>query len=187
MSTTDPTLTDEGFDVLPASTEPPTGDEALTLEDTLADPDALSTQQLPPPSLGRAPAIDFAQRTFIPGTAGGPLMLYGTDTLKQWIEKCCRTRRGENPAVDENFGLDRLFIDMIDGSPYDESVAAEFEDIVARALSVHPSIDSVEDWSIDYQDDDDAAFVSFVVIRVAQGQDPLNIDVQLPATGADSA
>jgi hypothetical protein len=103
------------------------------------------------------------------------------------VEKCLRTRRGENPAVDPDYGLDRLFLDMIDGSPYDESTAAEFEGIVERAVSVHPAIDSIEEWSIDYLDGDDAATIRFTVIPVAQGQDSLDIDVQLPATGANSA
>jgi hypothetical protein len=183
----DPTLNDEGFSVLPASTEPPSSDEALTLEDTLANPDALPTVADPPTPLGRAPKLDFVARTFVPNTAGGPLMVYGTDTLSQWVEKCLRTRRGENPAVDPDYGLDRLFLDMIDGSPYDESTAAEFEGIVERAVSVHPAIDSIEEWSIDYLDGDDAATIRFTVIPVAQGQDSLDIDVQLPATGANSA
>lgn len=187
MSTTDPTLTDDGFDVLPPETEPPAGDEALTLEDALVDPSLLAPDQNPPVALGRAPAIDFVQRTFLPGAAGGPLMLYGLDTLAQWVEKCLRTRRGENPACDPNFGLDRLFSDMIDGSPYDESVAAEYETIVERALSVHPYIDSIDEFDISYTDGDDAVFISLTVIPMAEGSDPLNIDVQLPATGANSA
>lgn len=187
MSTNDPTLTDEGFDLLPAATDPPTADQALTLEDTLADPDVLAADQDPPAPLGRAPAIDFVQRTFVPNTAGGPLMLYGTDTLRQWVQKCVRTRRGENPACDPDFGMDKLFTDLIDGSPYDESAAAEFEGIMERALSVHPAIDSIDEWQIDYTDGDDAAFVRFLVIQTADGEDPLEIDVQLPATGAASA
>lgn len=188
MSVTDPTLLDDGFDVLPLGTEPLTADDALTLEDTLADPDALVTTQDPPAPLGRAPAIDFVQRTFIPNTAGGPLMVYGLDTLRQWVEKCCRTRRGENPACHPDFGVDQLFSDMIDGSPYDESVAAQFEAIVERALSVHPFIDSIDEWQIVYaQDDDDFAAVKFVVIPTAEGEDPVDIDVQLPATGPNVA
>lgn len=187
MSFNDPTLTDEGFSILPPGSDPPTADEQLTLEDTLAGANALDVTQSPPTPLGRAPAIDFVQQTFIPNTAGGPLMIYGQDTLRQWVQKCIRTRRGENPACDPNFGLDKLFSDMIDGEPYDESVAAEYEAIVLRALSVHPAIDSIEEWAIDYLDGDDAAFVSFTVIPTAEGVDPLNIDVQLPATGANSA
>jgi phage baseplate assembly protein W len=186
MGANDPTLTDEGFDLLPAVSDPPNADQMLTLQEQLADPIALDPQQDPPAPLGRAPAVDFAQRTFIPNTAGGPLMIYGDDTLRQWVQKCLRTRRGENPACDENFGCDLLLLDLIDGSPYDEAVAAQFEDIVARALSVHPAIDSIEGWSIDHQPDDDAAFLSFTVIKAAEGEDPLDIDVQLPATGAAS-
>ena len=187
MSNTDPTLTNEGYQLLPAGSEPPSADDALALEDTLANPDALAVAQRPPVPLGRAPAIDFAARRFVPNTAGGPLMIYGIDTLKQWAQKCLKTRRGENPAVDPEFGMDRLFVDLIDGSPYDESTFAEFESIAERALSVHPDIDAVDEWTIDYTADDDAAFVSFVVIPAADGEDPLSIDVSLPATGAASA
>lgn len=176
---------DEGFALLPDATEPPDADTALSLEDSLVDPNAIiTTQQSPPAPLGRAPALDFAQRRFIPSTAGGPLMIYGTATLGQWVEKCMRTRRGENKACDPDFGLDALFQDLIDGGPYDAGAAAEFEDIVARALTVHPAIDSIADWQVTYEAGDDAAFTQLTVIPADEGVDPLDLDVRLPLGAA---
>lgn len=177
-------ITDEGFALLPAGTEPPDPDAALSLEQALVDPGALPTELGAPVPLGRAPAIDFVQRRFIPQTAGGPLMLYGLATLGQWVEKCLRTRRGENAACDPEFGLDALFEDLIDGGPYDAGAAAEFEAIVERALAVHPVIDSITEWSIAYTDGDDAAFASFRVIPVTEGSDPIALDVSIPVGGA---
>lgn len=179
----DPLALDEGFAVLPPESEPPEPDEALTLEDALADPIDLDVDQDPPAVLGRAPAIDFAQRRFVPSTAGGPLMIYGTDTLAQWVEKCLRTRRGENPACDPDFGLDALLEDLLDGGPFDGGAAAEYEAIAERALTVHPAIDSVEEWTVDYAEGDDAAFISVRIVPAAEGTDPLDFDVTLPVGG----
>jgi len=176
----DPTLENEGFAVLPPESEPPDPDETLSIEDALADPDALPVEQDPPAPLGRAPAIDFVQRRFVPNTAGGPLMIYGIPTLAQWVEKCLRTRRGENPACDPDFGLDALFEDLLDGGPFDAAAAAEFEGIAERGLTVHPAVDSIEEWSVDYAPGDDAVLVSLLVIPTADGEDPLDLNVTLP-------
>jgi hypothetical protein len=167
------------FSALPPGGGSP--DVALRIEDQLANPVGGVVAQDPPVALGRAPAIDFAQRTFVPNTAGGPLMLYGLDTLASWCEKALRTRRGENPACHPDFGVDALFLDLIDGGPFDSGVAAEFEAIVERALTFHPAIDAVEDWAVDYQPGDDAALATFRVVTVAAGTDPLNLNVTLPA------
>lgn len=175
--------TDEGFDLLPTATEPPDPDEALSLEASLADPNAIVTVQGAPAPLGRAPAIDFAQRTFLPSAAGGPLMIHGLDTLRQWVEKCQRTRRGDNPACDPDFGIDDTIWDLLDGGPLDAGIVAQYQDIVERALSVHPAIDRIEQFSVTYDADDDAAFVQLRVIPVAEGADPLDLDVVLPIGG----
>lgn len=177
------TSTDEGFDLLPDATEPPDPATALSLEDTLVDPNQIATVQGPPVPLGRAPAIDFVQHKFVPSAAGGPLMVYGLDTLKQWVEKCLLTRRGENAACHPDFGLDSLLQDLIDGGPFDSGAVAEYEAIVERALTVHADIDSIDGWAVDYEAGDDAAVVSFSITRVTQGVDPLDIDVALPVSG----
>jgi hypothetical protein len=179
----DSTLENEGFAVLAPESEPPDADESLSIEDALANPDALSVTQDPPAPLGRAPAIDFVQRQFVPNTAGAPLMIYGTDTLAQWVGKALRTRRGENPACDPDFGLDALFEDMLDGGPFDAAAAAEYEGIVERALTVHPAVESIEEWSVDYAPGDDAALASLRVIPTAEGEDPLDLEVTLPIGG----
>lgn len=177
----DGTTLDEGFEVLPPDSEPPDPDEALSLEEALADPTVLDPEQDPPVALGRAPAIDFVQRRFIPNTAGGPLMVYGIDTLAQWVEKCLRTRRGENPACHPDFGLDVMLTDLLDGGPFDAGAVAEFEAIVERALSLHPAIDSIDEWQPIYTDlDDDSAQIRFTVIPTVEGEDPLELDVTLP-------
>lgn len=173
-------FSDEEFPVLPPESEPPDADEALSLQDALADSDDLDVDQDPPVPLGRTPAIDFVQRTFVPNTAGGPLMLYGDESLRQWIEKCLRTRRGDSPAVHPDFGLDALIFDLVDGGIFDESAAAEYQAIVERALPVHPAIASVDEFDVDYSDGDDAATARIVVAKVAEGEDPLELDLSIP-------
>jgi hypothetical protein len=167
------------FSALPPGGGSP--DVALRIEDQLANPSGISVPQDPPVALGRAPAVDFVQRTFVPNTAGGPLMLYGLDTLGQWVEKAMRTRRGDNPACHPDFGLDALFLDLIDGGPFDSGIAAEFEAIVERALTFHPAIAALEEWAVDYVQGDDAALATFRVVPVSAGAEPVNLAVTVPA------
>jgi phage baseplate assembly protein W len=153
-------------------------DVELTLQDALADPDETVSDDQPIP-LGRTPAIDFVQRRMIPNTSGGPLMLYGEDALAQWIEKCLRTRRGDNAACHPDFGVDALLFDLVDGGTLDDSAVAQYQAIVERALSVHPAIESVAEFHIDYDLDDDAATTYMRIVRVSGAGDPVNVTVAL--------
>jgi hypothetical protein len=169
---------DEGFEPVPALTEPASADDELTLEDALADDAAVVVGAEPPVPLGRAPAFDFRERRFAPGLAGGPLMTHGTQTLQTWVEKCIRTRRGESPAVDPDFGLDLLAEDLLEeGVPYDPAAVAEYVAAIERGLTVHPRIASVDDIQVTYDDpDDDGVFVSFTVIQTADDAEELTFD-----------
>lgn len=155
----------EGFPPLPAGTEPPDALEELRLQDALANPPLLASEGRRPYPLGRAPAYDFEAHRFVPGVAGGPLMTRGTATLATWVQKCLSTRRGENPAVDPNFGLDITAEDLLgEGEPFDESAIAEYLTALKRALLVHPRITAVDEARVDTDPDDDRVFVSFLVI-----------------------
>lgn len=172
------------FPILPPGADPLDSTAALSLQDALADPDAELVETTPPVPLGRTPAMDLVERRFVPNNrTGGPLMLYGLDTLQQWVEKCLRTRRGDNVACNPEFGVDRLLLDITDGQPMDDSAAAEYEAIVGRALSVHPAIASVENWTWDFDDDSDAATAGFTVMVVRDGQEPEELDITVPVGG----
>jgi hypothetical protein len=162
---------DEGFDPLPALTEPLDPADQLTLEDALADQAPVAVGPAPPAPLGRAAAYDFVQHQLIPGVAGGPLMTRGLATLATWVEKCLRTRRGENPAVHPNFGCDILAEDLLsEGDPFDAAAVTEYMEAVTRGLLVHPRISRVEGLSVEGSEDDDAVVISF---RVATDDDDL--------------
>jgi hypothetical protein len=176
----DPNLLDEGFELVPPDSDPPDAQAELDLEDALASGDDVSfaiTEDAPPP-LGRSYAWDFIEHRVVPGQAGGPLMTYGLDTLATWIEKCLRTRRGENPAVDPDFGVEIMPSDLLDGGPFDGGAIAEYEDSVKRALLVHPRIADVEfgAGSVSYTDGDDAVFVNMRVIPEGDDLDELTVD-----------
>lgn len=148
-------------ELLPPGIEPMEADVALEREGDFLGSDPIEVETGPPPPLGRTPAYDFVGRTFLPSRAGGVLMLTGLGTLEQWIEKCIRTRRGENPACDPDFGVEVLPIDLLDGGVLDESAIAEAYGDWTRALETHPRISDVADWSIDYAPGDDAVFIGF--------------------------
>jgi hypothetical protein len=174
---------DETFDPLPALSDPPDPDEELTLQDALAEPATADPADTtgPPAPLGRAPAFDFIAHRFLPGTAGGPLQTRGVDTLRTWVEKAARTKRGQFPAVDPDFGTDITAEDLLsEGDPFDPSAISEYLDAVRRGLLVHPRITDVTDMQIIGSLDDDEASVAFTV--VTDTTDLRDLDIRLPLT-----
>lgn len=179
----DPNNLDEGFELLPAGTEPPDPDIELALEEDLASgQDTFEVQDATPAPLGRSYAYDFAARRLVPGQAGGPLMTFDIPTLALWIEKCLRTRLGENPAVDPDFGLEVLPEDLIDGGPFDAGAMAELDSSIRRGLLVHPRIVDVIDFATRY-DGQDAAMRIFRVIPEGDDLDDLELGLPLPLGG----
>lgn len=178
---TDPSGLDEGFSPIPPSTVPPDPAAELALEEDLAAGQGLTTVDIdsPPPPLARSYAYDFIQHRLIPGQAGGPLMTRGLDTLATWIEKCMRTRRGENPAVDIRFGMDLMPEDLIDGGPFDAGAMAELDSAIRRALLVHPRIVDVDEFTTVY-DDNDTVYRTFRAIPEGDELDPVTFDLPLP-------
>lgn len=173
----DPTTQDEGFELLPPETEPPDAGAELALEDELAaGADDLAIDVPEPPPLGRSYAYDFIEHGFVPSQAGGPLPTHGLETLAVWGEKCLRTRRGENPACDPDFGMDLMPQDLLDGGPFDASAMAEYEADIRRALLVHPRIVDVDSFAVEYAEGDDAVAVSFRVIPEGDDLDDLDFD-----------
>ncbi len=159
----------------PQATEPLDPGDVATL-DSFA---AAEPEQRDPVVIGRVPAIDFAQRVFVPRTSGGgPLMVSGLDALQQWCEKCVRTRRGESPACDPDFGVDKLWTDLL-GEPFDAGVAAEFEAIVTDALLVHPAIADVVWGGIVGSPDDDTAVAIYRIVPALEGASPIDVEMSL--------
>lgn len=182
-----------GFDLLPVVSEPPEAQEELSLLDQLADPNVPAPTTPEPTPIGRGYAFDFANRTFVAAPSGGPLMTYGVDTLKAWIEKALATERGAAPVHRvTDFGLDGAY-DFLDGSPFDAASVSELEGRVRDALLIHPRIEQVTDWVAEYDDGsetgeppDDAIFLSFTVVVAGDDIDALAI-TRFPMTAPGPA
>jgi hypothetical protein len=173
---------DTGFDLLPVVNDPPEPLEELSLLDQLADPSTLPPATPEPTPLGRSYAYDIANRTFLASPSGGPLMTYGADTLKAWIEKAMLTERGAAPVHRvPDYGMDGAY-DFIDGGPFDAGAAGELEARLRDCLTVHPRIEDITNFAVDYDDGvetgeppDDAVFVSFTVVVAGDDIDALSI------------
>jgi hypothetical protein len=171
-----------GYSLIPDVTDPALPADQLSLLDQLADPASPVTQAQEPPPLGRTYVFDFVNQTLVPTIAGGPLMAYGLDALKQWIGKTLITDRAAAPVhMANDYGLDGAN-EFIDGTPFDAARAAELEALISDALTQHPRISAITDFEVDYDDGlesgntpDDAMFVSFVVVPEGNDLDPLQV------------
>lgn len=182
MSFTD----DEGFEPIAPGTDPFEADEELELlQPAVEADDGLAVEFAAPPPLGRAPVFDFAARDIVPAAAGGPLMSYGRETLSRLVAKMLHTRKGENPAVDPDFGMVVMAEDILDdGGPPEESGIAEYVDDIERAVVLLPRVTGVDDVRVEFEDGDDAMFVS---ITIDSDDDELageTLDAFVPVAGA---
>lgn len=175
-------MADESFTTIPQTVEPPAPEDLLRLEDTLTTT-PLADAQAEEVIIGWSPAIDFAQRAFVPYTAGGPMRVRGTDAVSQWCEAALRTRRGENAACDPRFGVKMLWVDLIDGGPFDPSLAAMFEELARDALLLHPAISDVAEFEVVPIDDGAAAHAKFSVVLTGEPDDPLDLSFDLTEAG----
>jgi phage baseplate assembly protein W len=161
---------DTGF--LPSDDEPRSVDEVLTdLDAALArDPDSpafdegdaadlvLAAEE--PPPLGKSWAFDFEAGRFV-GAPGAPLATHGLATLRTWIEKCLRTPQGAFPVHPPDYGVEGL-LDII-GEPLADGVGVGLETKIHEALTFHPRIADVGEFTYTLDVDGEALMVSFTV------------------------
>lgn len=140
-------------------------------------PDLIVTDASPPP-LGRSWAYDFVAQQFVTSPAGGVADTHGLATLRVWIEKCLRTERGAHPIHSDDYGMVRPF-DMI-GMQLTDISKQDLEQRISDALTMHPSILSIDKFQMSYSTDgDDALYVSYIV-TLADGQSISVSNLQLP-------
>lgn len=116
-----------------------------------------------PPPIGRSWSFDFPRQRFrVASGAHAPLTTNGVATLVQWAEKCLHTTRGAHPIHPPGYGLrDRnaLIGQTIAGAP-----VAELETRVREALTFHPRITDIQDFSYDLDESDEWIAVSFTMV-----------------------
>jgi hypothetical protein len=119
-------------------------------------------EEKPPP--GRSWAFDFRQGTFFPGIgrSHGPLETRGLQTLQGWIEKCLNTDRGAHTIHPPDYGMERPF-DTI-GRSQREAMASDYAQRVRDALTFHPRIVDVTDFSAEVAPDSDWLLANFHVV-----------------------
>jgi hypothetical protein len=138
--------------------------EAIDAAEAEAEAGELVVPAEPPPPLGRSWAFDFSSGQFVPARAGAPTPTYGLATLRGWIEKCLRTRRGAHPVHDDDYGVD--IPDEIWGGNLDHDALGDLAQDVEDALLQHPRIMRVVGFRLEgYDDEEEGALeVSFTVI-----------------------
>lgn len=134
----------------------------LESADPALDSQPLVLESQPPPVIGKSWAFDFVQGRFIPTRTGGVVATRGLDTLRFWIEKCLRTPRNAFPIYDDGYGLEDGY-DML-GGQYDAGQVADLGQRIEDALTYHPAITGVENFTVDHDPDEETLWLSFVVV-----------------------
>lgn len=165
MSAIDP---DEGFDPVPALSEPPEGDRELALQEAAVGTASISPESPPPPTMGRTWAIDFEA-----GRLLGPIR--GDTARRQAVEKALRTERGAAAIHDDDYGMEGAADGGVDGSPFDAAKFAELEARVRDALLALSWVLDVIDFDAVGSLTSAYADVSFRVIPEGE-VDPINFD-----------
>lgn len=167
-------------ELTPVATVPPDPSDLLATTDLLDGTAGELEEASVPALIGRTPVIDFVNRTWLPSTAGGPLMVEGLQALQQWCEKCLRTRRGESPACDPSFGVEALATDYL-GGVLSAADAAAWEADVKRALEMHPLIEEVTGVRLEGAEDGEATL--FFTLELRDETVPVDLQTDLGVSG----
>lgn len=116
-----------------------------------------------PPPIGKGWAFDHALRRFRRGSSGSsPLPTFGDQTLKEWIDKTMRTARGAHPIHPDDYGMEQPF--RLIGGPLHGAAISDYEDDLRRALTFHPRISDVRNFSVQSDPDVTALYMTFDVV-----------------------
>lgn len=150
---------------LPPDLDPPTPEEeAEALDDlSLQDDDDLVLARAPQPPFGRSWAYDFTRPGFMrPDAAHAPLETRGKETIYFWCIKALQTARGAHPVYPSDYGMDEPFGEI--GRVFERTGSAGLETRVHDALTFHPRIVDVQDFSAFQDPNDDVILMSFTVV-----------------------
>lgn len=139
-------------------------DAVAQAEEELAardDDDAVFDTVEEPVPLGRSWQFDFSTGRFVRSRSGAIAQTRGLDTLRSWILKALHTPRGASPALPDSFGIDGGGLNSLLGGSTDEDVA-QIAELITDALTTHPRIAAVRDFTVAL--DDEAAAISFRVV-----------------------
>lgn len=156
--------TDDGFDPLPADTEPPEGDDELALQEQLVGTDAAVTAISAPPVVGRTYQLDLETGRFTP-EGHVPNSINGQEAMRQAIVKALSTSRGSSAAQGDDYGRENADRDA-EGQPFDSAAFAETEESVRDCLLGLPWVLAVEDFDVveEPEQQSTTAVVSFRVV-----------------------
>lgn len=149
--------------LLPADTEAPPDDVLGAVEDALAgDPSALAdvtVQETPPPPLGRgwqiSTVVDAEGQAFVRSSGGqGALETHGLATLQTWIAKALVTEAGAFAIYPPGYGMQGALLGI--GEPPTSPHLADRLDRITDALTFHPRITGVTNYSTSFDDDNEA-------------------------------
>lgn len=164
---------DEGFPPEPPGSEPPEGDLELALQEEALGSDAIAPDSPPPPVAGRSWKLDLDAGRLLPG-GGVPVPIYGTDAMRQAIEKALRTDRGSAAVQGEDYGLEDAEREA-EGQPFDGAAFAELEERVRDALLVLPWVLDVQEFDAEGDANSTTAEVSFRVVPEGDAE-PIDFD-----------
>jgi hypothetical protein len=141
-----PTLT-------PTSETPLSAPDELALLDSLTDanPGSLDLVISPaePEPIGRSWKYDFTLRQYVRGHGQlGPSPTRDAEALVDWVEKCLLTARGAHPVHPPGYGLVHGSADLIGGLV--GAPSSDLEVRVADAVTFHPRISGIANWTFDY-------------------------------------
>jgi hypothetical protein len=167
-------------DFLPPDDPPVNADATLAALDDLdlLDADELIATEVAPDPVGRSWVFDFQAKVFQLGNGRGPLETRGQDTLNAWIEKTLRTAKGAHPIYPSDYGMSGP--QDFYGRTLTSADYAVLEARIREALTFHPRITDIDEFTAAQDPSDDVLFVSFTVI-LDDGEQAVVSDLALEA------
>lgn len=164
---------DDGFEPLPAGSEPPEGEAELALLEELAGTEGVAPPASPPPVVGRSYALDLDAGRLLP-EGHAPRSINGDAARRQAVEKALRTSRGSAAVQGDDYGREGADRD-VEGQAFDAAAFAELEETTRDALLVLPWVLAVQNFDV-VEEPEDTSTGALVTFRVVPEGDPEPID-----------
>jgi len=154
---------------------------------TVFDPAAQDIRVVDSGKVGKSWAFDFLRSRFIPRRSG-PLRTNGLTSLRYWIEKCLRSERGAAAVWPDEYGT--VGTSDFYGQVWRTEYSVLLEERVAEALSFHPRISRIENFTVKYDRGSTIVQVSFHVVlaeeadRTAPDPGSIFFETQFEVAGA---
>lgn len=146
-------------------------------EELLGDEDAELIVEPEPVQLPRTMVLDPNGGLMMTGR--GPALVRGDANLRGWVQKCLLTHEGAHPIHPAGYGVETPLIEYVGFEP-DESELGEMAEVIREALTFHPLISDIDNFTVTIDETDDSAYaeIRFDILKSDGSREEFDMNLE---------